>query len=372
MNLAHISPSETAVSETFIQRHRTTFKANVVFYYGALFPDKNDKEGSLDGDGLFSKYLKVKYRLRNKVHLFPHKALESSFLRQNIDICYAEFGTGGTRVMAVCKKLNLPLIVNFHGYDAHEFKTLEQNSEQYKELFVVATLIVSVSHFMTESLVKLGCPRDKIRYLPCFPDPMFAQIQVNYLSNKFLAVGRFVDKKAPYLTLLAFAKAQLSCPDIELNFVGDGPLLSTCINLAKTLKVTKVHFLGAIPHKKIIELFADSSVFLQHSIRALNGDCEGTPVAVMEASLSGLAVISTNHAGIPDVVINGKMGILVDELDVDAMADAIVKLAKEPLARKKMGTFAKSYMESNFSQTLYLNRLNGIVEEAMKMKHPSE
>jgi colanic acid/amylovoran biosynthesis glycosyltransferase len=372
MNIAHISPSDTAVSETFIQRHRNTFQANVVFYYGTLFPDTNDKEGSLEPTGFLSKCLQLKYRLRKKVDLLPHKALEKSFLRQGIDVCYAEFGTGGTRVMAVCKKLNIPLIVNFHGYDAHEYKTLEQNSEQYRELFDIATLIVSVSHFMTDSLVILGCPRDKIRYLPCFPDPMFAQVQATYQSNKFLAVGRFVDKKAPYLTLLAFAKAQLSCPDIELNFVGDGPLLNTCINLANSLKVMNVNFLGAISHKKIIELFADSSVFLQHSIRALNGDCEGTPVAIMEASLSGLAVISTNHAGIPDVVINGQMGILVDELDVEAMADAIVMLAKDSLTRNKMGKFAKSYMESNFSPPIFFDRLNGIVEEAMQLKHPVE
>ena len=70
--------------------------------------------------------------------------------------------------------------------------------------------------------------------------------------------------------------------------------------------------------------------FLQHSVVAQDGESEGTPVSVMEAGASGMPVIATRHAGIPEVVVNEETGVLVDEHNVSAMSDAIVRLAQDP------------------------------------------
>jgi glycosyltransferase involved in cell wall biosynthesis len=57
----------------------------------------------------------------------------------------------------------------------------------------------------------------------------------------------------------------------------------------------------------------------------------------MEAQLSGLPVIATRHAGIPDVVVDGATGLLVEEGDVDAMAQAMLTLLAEPMLAQKLG-----------------------------------
>ena len=69
-------------------------------------------------------------------------------------------------------------------------------------------------------------------------------------------------------------------------------------------------------------------VFVQHSLVAPDGDSEGNPVAVMEAQLSGLPVVAM-HAGIPEVVIDGQTGLLVEEGDL-GMASAIERLLQDP------------------------------------------
>lgn len=367
MKIAHVSPSNSVVSETFIEKHRTLFKGNVLSYYGALYPNANNIEGEFTQNKIKTFLLKLKNYVSPRVCSHQQELLEHSFKKQGIDLCFVEYGTCGIKVMQVCQTLKIPLVVNFHGYDAHEVKVVESNLESYKQLFSIATIIVSVSQHMTNALIELGAPAEKVRNLPCFPDSKFEKVKPNYQSNKILAVGRFVDKKSPHLTLLAYSIAQKQCPTLELNFVGDGPLFGACADLVNVLGIKNVNLLGAIPHHDVIRLFSDSLMFIQHSVRALNGDSEGTPVAIMEANLSGLAVVSTNHAGIPDVVVEGRTGFLVEERDVDAMAQAIIKLYEDRKLCEKMGHASKKHMSEHYNQTIYEDKLNGILQEALDM-----
>jgi glycosyltransferase involved in cell wall biosynthesis len=105
---------------------------------------------------------------------------------------------------------------------------------------------------------------------------------------------------------------------------------------------------------------------VQHSVRASNGDCEGTPVAVLEAGASGLPVVATHHGGIPDVIVEGKTGFLVAERDIEEMARAMLRLAADPLLAANMGLWARSHIETNFSQARSLDRLWKIIEGCIR------
>ena len=141
-----------------------------------------------------------------------------------------------------------------------------------------------------------------------------------------MAAGRFVDKKAPHLTLLAFRKVLEHFPDAELVIVGDGPLLPVCRDLVRYYRMdANVTLPGVVTPGEVCEQFSHCAAFVQHSVTGRNGDMEGTPVAVLEAAAAGLPVIATRHAGIPDVVCHGQTGLLVDEHDVDGMATAMQK-----------------------------------------------
>src|SRR5438132_3366189 len=111
--------------------------------------------------------------------------------------------------------------------------------------------------------------------------------------------------------------------------------------------------------------------FVQHSIVAPSGDSEGTPVSILEAGATGLPVVSTRHAGIPDVVIEGETGFLVDEGDVHGMAEYMLRMIKEPELAGRMGAVAQKHIQENFSRARSLNRLWSIIESCIEAKAES-
>lgn len=100
--------------------------------------------------------------------------------------------------------------------------------------------------------------------------------------------------------------------------------------------------------------------FVQHSVEAPDGDCEATPVGVLEAGASGLPVVATRHDGITDVVVEGETGLLVEERDVRGMAEAVPGLARDPLAAR-LGRAARRHVRTHFSSAHSIERLWSII-----------
>ena len=86
---------------------------------------------------------------------------------------------------------------------------------------------------MTETLVRMGADKSKIVYNPYGAREYFYDVRPDYRST-LLAVGRFADIKAPYLTLMAFKKVAERNSDASLVMVGEGPLLEACKSLVQT------------------------------------------------------------------------------------------------------------------------------------------
>jgi colanic acid/amylovoran biosynthesis glycosyltransferase len=88
-------------------------------------------------------------------------------------------------------------------------------------------------------------------------------------------------------------------------------------------------------------------------------------VAVLEAGASGLPVIATRHAGIPDVVVEGETGLLVDERDVSGMARHMIRLLREPELAGRLGAAAREHVATHFSMDRSVERLWGIIESCI-------
>jgi glycosyltransferase involved in cell wall biosynthesis len=269
--------------------------------------------------------------------------------------------------MEACRRLAIPLIVHFHGYDASEHRVLKEHAETYPILFAEAAAIIAVSRTMQRKLVSLGAPPEKVNYNPYGVDcERFGGASPARAAPVFLAVGRFVEKKAPQITLTAFAQVWKLDSSVRLRMIGDGPLLDECRALAKELAIEDaVKFLGTQAPYVVQQEMRQARCFVQHSVEASNGDCEGTPVGILEAGASGLPVISTQHAGIPDVVIEGETGFLVAEKDVDGMAARMIDIVKSPQLAELLGQQARQHVERNFSKQQSLGRLWSIIESAI-------
>lgn len=369
-NIALISPNENAYSETFIQAHRNLIKGKIYFLYGGYFPgyyqDENGKEKSLRkiGGVEWRKLLPIfVYNRIGEANIESNYL--SKFLKDNkIDVVLAEYGITGAKVLATCQRLKIPLLVHFHGFDAHSKGSVEVYSADYKKMFAFAQTIFSVSNFMTESLIKMGASSDKIVYNPYGPNKDFLKLSPNYESPYFLAVGRFTNKKAPYFTLLAFKKVVERFPDAKLKFVGDGKILEVCKNIADYLALP-VKFLGIQNSGEVKTLMSNSFCFVQHSIVTEKGDAEGTPVAILEAQAAALPVVSTKHAGINEAVIDGKSGFLVDEKDVDAMADAMIKLYADRQLAEQMGQKGREHVSKNYTMEQHIGKIDTQIEKAI-------
>jgi glycosyltransferase involved in cell wall biosynthesis len=288
----------------------------------------------------------------------------AAFRRTRPDAVLAEYGTTGVSVMEACRQLGIPLIVHFHGYDASVRSILDEHSETYPIMFQQAAAIVAVSHAMERKLISLGATPEKVHYNPYGINCRdFGGADPSSAPPVFLGVGRFVEKKAPTLTLRAFADLHQTMPEARLRMIGDGPLLDECRELASELKIEDaVTFLGAQSPAVVQKEMRTARCFVQHSMEAKNGDCEGTPVGIMEAAASGLPIVSTRHAGIPDVVLEGETGFLVDEGDVTGMTAEMLKVAQDPELAGRLGRAARRRIESHFSEELSDGRLWKVVE----------
>jgi colanic acid/amylovoran biosynthesis glycosyltransferase len=279
----------------------------------------------------------------------------------------AEFGPAGVRVMEACRRARLPLIAHFHGYDISVRAVLDEYHDGYLRLFESAAAIVAVSQDMCRTLIALGAPPEKVHYCPYGVDcDTFAAADPAAAAPLAIAVGRFVDKKAPHLTILAFAAAHRQQPEARLHMIGDGPLLGSCQDLVRALRLEEaVSFSGRMmPHHEIAGAMRKARCFVQHSVRAANGDSEGTPNALLEAGASGLPCVATRHAGIPDVVRHEVTGLLVDERDVDGMAAAMRRLLAEPPLAARMGAAAREHIKGEFSFDRRIADLWRIIQES--------
>ncbi len=282
------------------------------------------------------------------------RALKAFFREHDVDVILVEFGNAGARIAPEARALGIPLVVHFHGHDAHHETVVAEYKERYRAMFDYASSIVSVSRFMTDALIALGADPAKIVYNPYGPRDAFFECRSDYRST-LLAVGRFTDIKAPYLTLMAFRLLTEECPEARLIMVGgDEGLLECCKTLTSVWGIeSKVSFPGAIPHAQIRTLFAQACCFVQHSVITSYGNAEGTPVAIIEAGAAGLPVVSTRHAGIPDIVVHGQTGFLVEERDVLGMKNYMRKLIEDKPLCRAMGEAARQRIRAHFSLSRY-------------------
>lgn len=364
-----ISPHENAYSQTFVQAHKQYLPAKIRSLYASDYENVSDEHGLLvkpdTAPRLRRALLRRSFNL--DANYFQQKALQRFLTRNKIEAVLAEFGPTATLIMDACKKVNVPLIAHFHGFDAYRQRTLETFGQRYNELFDIAAAIVAVSRDMQTQLEILGAPVEKIHCNSCGVEPSFFKgADPLHSPPTFIAVGRFVSKKAPHLTLLAFKATLDKVPDARLVMIGDGPLWEACYQMTRSLGlIGVVELLGPQSHSDVAAAMQKARAFVQHSIRTQDGDSEGTPVAVLEASASCLPVIATRHAGIKEAVRDQKTGFLVDEGDINGMAEHMTRLAKDARLAADLGRAGREWISSEYSMKKSIDMLWSIIEAAI-------
>jgi len=151
-------------------------------------------------------------------------------------------------------------------------------------------------------------------------------------------IGRVTQIKRPDRFLDVVCEIKSRGIEVQFFMAGDGELLDFCRKriLSENLPVNVLGWQGDIER-----------VLSAADIVILTSDNEGTPLSLIQAGMAGLPVVTTNVGSVPEIVLDGKTGLITD-FDVHEMADAIEKLWRDPELRVNMGVSAQEFTAANF------------------------
>jgi colanic acid/amylovoran biosynthesis glycosyltransferase len=336
LRIALSNATPASRTETFVQAQRDGLQ-HVVLLLTDGAPPRCDGEGNpLIGHGFGER---LQRRLRGEDDRAALRRRTTSKLREHrVDVVLAQYGNTAQALLPACAAAGVPLIAHFHGFDAFTRSVIEKE-KRYAELWRQAVGVVAVSEAMGRQLVALGADSRKLLVNPCGVDAdRFAPMDASVAPPHFIGVGRFVEKKAPLIAIMAFEQAAKLRPDARLTLIGDGPMREACLQYVRARRLgAQVSLPGAMGHEGVAAAMQGARAFVQHSVQALSGDSEGTPVAVLEAMASALPVVATRHMGIAEVVNDASSGLLSAEFDVEAMAANLLRLIDDPMLARDLG-----------------------------------
>jgi len=279
------------------------------------------------------------------------------------DIIHCHFGNIG-KLGFLFKEIGAiegRIVISFYGFDVSSYA--KNNKKTYKQLLDKRILFIALSKYMKKQLINLGFDNKSIVIHPLgiYPEEfVFKERQFpTKRPLRILTVARFTEKKGLEYSIRAFAKVA-KIYNIKYIIVGNGSLRSEIEKLITDLKMTdKIEITGWEKRTEVKKTFDKSDIFVLTSVTATNGDQEGTPTVLLEAMSSGLPIISTYHAGIPELVQDGKSGFLVPERDVELLAKRMKYLIEHPEIWEKMGRAGRKYVEENYD----IDKLNDRLEK---------
>ena len=355
IEIAIVNINKSKYTETFVRGPLSRLPFHVHYLHGGELPlfDADDRHFLSNWPSLQALAPFLEAVLQCEPDHFLTNSVAGYLQSRRIRLVLAHFGPVGVRMLPIARDLGIPLIVCFHGYDVFHRGILDRWEEGYRRLFREAVHIVAVSEEMVSRLASLGAPREKLVHLPAFVDlAAFPRSDHARIGPRFLAVGRFAETKSPHLTILAFARVVQRVPQATLTMVGKGgggELFEACLILVRSLRLEdRVELKGVLTHQDVAAEMRAARVFVQHSVTTPeNGDREGKPVAVMEAMACGLPVVATRHSGISELIEDGLTGFLVDEYDVEAMAEVMVRLAQDDSLVAEVGRAASDHVHGH-------------------------
>jgi len=148
-----------------------------------------------------------------------------------------------------------------------------------------------------------------------------------------------------FAALLGDPEVTARQPDLRLRIVGDGPQRADLQALAHELRVlARVDFSGAVPHEKVPAALHSFDIYAAPS----RLDSESFGVAVVEASACALPVVVSDAGGLPEVVLDGRTGLVVPREDVPALHQALRRLVLDAGLRRRLGREGRAHVEREF------------------------
>lgn len=310
------------------------------------------------------KLLKLPYLLP----LASERQLEKNL--KGAQVIHAHFGPNALAILPFAKRNSLRLVVSFHGYDASQMLQDSVYVKSLLPLFDYASSVIVCAEKMKQDLLtathfNYATKLHVIHY----------GVDLDFISSispkkrtegavKLIHAGRLTAKKGVLDLIRVFdaVKKSLSSINIELDIVGDGEDMDAAVALVEKLELSSsVQFYGALSHQELIAHVKAADIFVLNSRISPLGDSEGFPNSILEAMAAEAAVVSTHHAGIPEVVIHEETGLLVNEFDNEGLKNALIRMIQSKHLRDKLSKLAYQKVEKEFSILDMNKKLNNLI-----------
>jgi glycosyltransferase involved in cell wall biosynthesis len=261
----------------------------------------------------------------------------------------------------VAKRYGIPCVVTYQGTEVHT--TLANRQKGWKlcrDSFRLADLNISVSRSIERILMAYAQPQGRCEVLLRGVDlrTFFPSSTKDARRPIVLFVGRITEAKGVFDLLEAWGQVVARCPNAELWVVGPDHTNGSFIRETRSRGYgSSIRVSAPLPLPDVAELMRQAQVF------CLPSHGEGTPNSVMEALASGLPVIATKVGGIPDIVESNRTGLLVQQGDVQGLAEALVSLLQDSDCRARMGEAAHEFARMHLDARKTVLRLVGLYRE---------
>lgn len=305
----------------------------------------------------------------NKVlpYLFIALSLYRSLMQNSVSSIHCQMGDKKLYIGYFLKKLlDIPLSVTVHAHELYQRNVYDSN-DRIQKLFTCCDVVFTISNFNAEIIAsQFGISQEKLKVMRLFPDNDCQ----NKVKNKtsILIVANWADKKG-YKVLFQAIK-DINKENFVVWVVGGSYLSDNSIDLNELIKgygiQDKVALLGRQGGQVLDIIYSACDIFClpSHTEYYEDGnpaEREGIPVALMEAMAWGKPVISTKHAGIPELVEN----ILVEEKNADQLKQAIEYLLEHPEVWAQLGERNKQIIKKHYTKE-NVKILSGTLKECQK------
>ncbi|MGD8420229.1 MAG: glycosyltransferase family 4 protein [Gammaproteobacteria bacterium] len=183
---------------------------------------------------------------------------------------------------------------------------------------------------------------------------------------RLISVGRAVDKKGYGVLLQALAGLPAGL-HWRFAHIGGGELLEALRRQARELGLEqRIDWLGGLPQSEVLARYRDADLFVLPSRVSGDGDRDGLPNVLMEAQSQGLACLSTNISGIPELIVHAETGWLVEQNSIGQLGEALEKLIRDPALRARLGEAGCRRVRQHFSMDAGIDALAARLRQSLQ------
>jgi glycosyltransferase involved in cell wall biosynthesis len=263
------------------------------------------------------------------------------------DLIHAVWATmPATAAQLLAKLTGIPFTMGAHAYDVFQ----DGGDWLLPGKLRDAALIVTSTEMTREELLRRGADPAKVVLVRrgLYPFPQLGAGRSHRSPLRVLSVARLVEKKGIFNQLEIFAEMQRRDIPFEAHIAGDGPLAKVSRVRANGLGLSEnVRFLGSLAFTEVLEQFAWADVFVFTGAVAEDGDRDGLPNVILEAMATGTPVIASKVGGIPELLEDGRNGILVSETRPEEWIRALVRLRDDDVYYRQIHHQGRASVEEH-------------------------